>query len=443
MDDFENYAMRSLRRTTLIWMTSLLVVIGLVAFAISYGVALQEAAGFLDGQLRQIALNTGEVVAETNNMDVKHDPEDDFVISIWDLSGKSLRQSDANINLPIQNSPGFATVQAQGEDWRVFLVHGSQRIVQVGQRMSVRQEMAESAALQAAAPILLVIPLAWLLIGWALGKLLERVSSLSIMIAEKSTESKEPIPVENLPAELRPLVDAMNILTGRLQHAMDEQKRFVADAAHELRTPLTALQLQLVNLKTQTSGLNEHLVEEMGGGIKRISLLVHQLLSLARFDERGSQPPLKRLNLTELVTDCIADLIPLAEAKNVDLGRTESDKAHVLGVTDDLRALFSNILDNSIRYTPDEGSIDVAIRVHEGNVTVEVQDSGIGVDEKDIPRLFDRFFRSAPLDIDGNGLGLSIAAAVAKRHKLSIIITNRTDRSGLRVRVVGPITEIV
>ena len=427
--------MTSFRRTTLLWMTVLLAFVGAIAFAVSFEVARQEAGNTLDDQLRQVAMNVGDGPLELHGPTVKHDAEDDFIIMVWDAAGKQLHPSKNGLILPRQTIQGLATVTALSEDWRVYTASDTRQSVQVAQRMSVRLEMAETAGLQAGLPVLVVIPLAWFVIGWSLSRVLNQTSKLAQSIALRSTNSRELIPVEGVPSEIRPLVDAMNVLTDRLQQALEQQKRFVSDAAHELRSPLTALHLQLGNLQSLTHGDHADLVNELGNGIRRAAAMVEQLLRLARSDESSPRPNRIVLDLTELVTQCVADYIHVATAKNVDLGMGARDSATLSGWPSDLKMLFGNLIDNAIRYTPAGGSIDVSVINHNGSPIVEVLDTGCGVLKADIPRLFDRFFRSAPIDIEGSGLGLSIADAVAKRHGLTIQISNRTDRPGLRVCV--------
>ena len=428
--------MNSLRRTALIWVTALLACVGIVAFGISYEVARREANGFLDAQLRQIALNAGDGLPDAAAPSVKHDAEDDFVIAIWNKDGSPLRPAGNAIALPRQARPGFATVQALGEDWRLYQASDGHRTVQVAQRMSVRQEMAEAAAIQAGLPVLIVIPLAWLVIGWSLGQMLGRVTKLARMVGERGVDCRDHIPVEGVPTEIRPLVSAMNALTDRLQHALEQQKRFVADAAHELRTPLAALQIQIGNLRAQTGDSAAGPVEALGEGIRRASLLAEQLLRLARSDETAPHPPAHMLDLTELVTQCVADFVPLAAARNIDLGMGATDAAVLSGHPADLRVMFGNLIDNAIRYTPSGGAVDVSVRHGPGPATVEIVDTGCGVAEADIPSLFDRFFRAATDQAEGNGLGLSIAASIARQHGLAISIQNRREAKGLRVSVI-------
>lgn len=427
--------MTSLRRSALIWMTVLLTVVGGLAFVIAYQLARYEASGFLDDQLRQIALNAGDGLAKATVSTAVDDPEDQFVITIWAPSGALLHSVPDTISLPRQPAPGFATIRAAGHKWRVYLASDAHRTVQVGQRLKIREEMAEAAAFQAGVPILVVIPLTWLVVGWALGQMLSRLTTLADQIAKRTVDNREIIPAAGVPTEVLPLVDAMNILSNRLQQALELQKRFVSDAAHELRTPLTALQIQIDNLGSQATDNQSKLVNDLRAGVGRASGLVEQLLRLARAEEITGTAIPESINLSDLITQCVADFVPLAAAKGIDFGLTSAEAVMILGWPADLKMLFDNLIDNAIRYTPEGGSVDVSLTRRGDTFAIEVIDTGCGVDEADIPRLFDRFVRAAPVDIEGNGLGLAIAAAVAVRHRLMIEIQNRGDCRGLRVLV--------
>lgn len=427
--------MISLRRSALLWMTGLLTAVGAIAFVIAYETARREAADFLDGQLRQIALNAGEGFQEIAAPGANHDPEDEFIINIWSVTGTPLRKPSSGVELPRLSNPGFSTIVAGGEEWRVYLASDGRRTVQAGQRMIVRDEMAEAAAIQAGAPVLVAIPLAWLVVGWSLNRMLGRLAGLAKSIAARGTDRRDPLPVSDVPIEVLPLVEAMNGLTVRLQEAVAQQKRFVSDAAHELRTPLAALQIQIDNLRTAATAEQSERMLEMHAGIRRASVLVEQLLRMARLEETTDDAATETIDLTELVTQCVANFVHLASSKGVEIGMSRRDPALISGSPGELTMLFGNLIDNAIRYTPAGGAVDVAVvRAGRSNV-VEITDTGCGVAAEHLPRLFDRFFRAAPPDIEGSGLGLSIASAVAKRHGLRIGLESRVDGSGVRVRV--------
>ncbi|CEG06661.1 Sensor protein QseC [Afipia felis] len=432
--------MISIRRAALIWMTSVLTFVGVVAFIAAYVIAQQEVADFLDGQLRQIALNAGDSVMSTPAPTEPQDPEDELVIDVWSHTGALLRRTPNAPSVPRLDSAGFATIEAGGVSWRVYQARDADRTVQIAQRMEVRREIAASAAIQAGTPILILIPLAWLVVGWSVGQLTGRLQSLAENIAGKSLDSREPVSTTDVPAEIAPLVEAMNGLTNRLRDALDQQKRFVADAAHELRTPLTALQIQVDNLDARHNETDLASTTKLRDGLARARRLVEQLLRLARSDESENASTREVIELSDVVTQCVADLITIADSKGVDLGIVQSDPVSIVGSRGDIALLFGNLIDNAVRYTPKGGVVNVSIRWLNGRFVVEVSDTGPGVAEADIPRLFDRFFRAAPLDVEGSGLGLAIAASAARCHGFQIEIINRSDRQGLIARVSGAVS---
>jgi two-component system, OmpR family, sensor kinase len=430
--------MTSLRRTALLWMTAMLSIVGIAGGAVSYRLASDEANTFLDSQLRQIALNAGEGVPDTaDSPPLQHDPEDDFSVEIWDGAGERLRASRSMVYIPRRSQAGFGDVHAAGEDWRVYTSINGARTVQVAHREVVRQEIAQRAAISAAIPILVVIPLAWLLIGCALGQFLGQLTIVASAIVERSLDSKDPIPLEGVPKEVSPLVVGMNSLIERLHHALDQQRRFVSDAAHELRTPLTALCLQIENLQHELGqGATGACLAEFERGTRRAAALIDQLLRMARYDAPREVDMAEPVDLPELLKSCLADQIPIAESRGVDLGITTMERVYILGARSELKNLFANLIDNAVRYTPPGGAVNVSIRPCGERAVVEIADTGCGIPRDLLPRVFDRFFRAAPPGIEGNGLGLSIVKVIADRHDLHIELGPR-DGGGLVATVSG------
>jgi two-component system, OmpR family, sensor kinase len=428
----------SLRRTALLWMTGLLTVVGLTTMLIAYLFVRNEADEFLDGQLRQIALNAGSgMSAAIAPPAVDVDPENQFALTIWDGDGNVVHQSLSGVEVPRQKRPGFADVKADGERWHVYTIAGNDRSVQVAQRETVRAEIIETAAIGAAAPILIVIPLSWLVVGWAMNRMLGRLDKLAHEIAARSAAAREPIPLDGVPSEVTPLVVSMNGLIERLRAAVEAQTRFLADAAHELRTPLAAMQIQVDNLATGPNRADDR-VTSLAAGVKRAGALVNQLLRLARLDApvpaRGGQ-----VDLGALLLDCVADVAPIADRKGVDVGVDIQAPAACEGAEADLRTLLSVLIDNAVRYTSLGGSVDVTLSRQDGHPTVDVVDTGPGLPEGQEDRIFDRFFRGFPHDAEGTGLGLAIARRISERFALRLTVANRADgHKGVCARVEFP-----
>ena len=192
--------MISIRRAALIWMTAVLTVVGVVAFIAAYIIAQQESADFLDGQLRQIAMNVGDSVMLAPAPTEPQDPEDALVVEVWSHTGAILRRTPNAPSVPRLDSAGFATIEAGGVSWRVYQARDANRTVQIAQQMEVRREIAASAAIQAGTPILILIPLAWLVVGWSVGQLTGRLQRLAEQIAKKSLDSREPVSTTDVPS---------------------------------------------------------------------------------------------------------------------------------------------------------------------------------------------------------------------------------------------------
>ena len=415
----------SLRRAALVWMTALLAFVGALGAAAAFRLTYSDVSELLDSHLRQIALNAGGGVRVRDAPPATdQDPEDQFSVTIFTASGAPTFAFGPTLGLPPQR-PGFADVEANDESWRVYTAGHTYPIVQVAQQWKVRREVAASAAFTAAAPVLLVIPLSWLVVGWAMNRALRRLDRLVAEIGARGPEAETPVDVAGAPVEIAPLVESFNSLLERLGAAMAAQRRFLADAAHELRTPLAALQIQIDVLRAADSSARETAADALASGVARATALTNQLLNLARLDETTTcrREP---VDLSSLLTDCVAELAPLAAARDIDLGLARDAAPSILAAPEELRSLFANLIGNAVKYAKPGGRVDVALRL-EGATYVEIVDDGPGVPPEHIARLFERFYRagSGPA---GSGLGLAIARRVADRHGFELTVANRERR---------------
>ena len=402
---------------------------------IAYQLARGEAAEFLDGQLRQVALNAGRGLPDLNAPPAAdQDPEDNMAVTIW--KNDILVHSDLPTSLIARPSrPGYADLIITGRRWRSYTTRNDVWMVQVAQRETVRQEIAQSAAVGAAAPILIVIPLSWLVVGFAMNRLLGRLDAVARDLAHRSAAAATAVPLDRVPTEVVPLVEGINSLIARLRAAVDGQKRFLFDAAHELRTPLAAMQIQVDTLAAEPPERFEQGRTAIARGVARTSGLVNQLLQLARLDD-VTAPNLEPVELGHLLLECVSEYVVVAENKGVDLGASIDEPITVNGSPLEIRSLFANLIDNAVRYTPPGGRVDVRLYRRDSAPVVDVLDTGQGLKPGSEAHIFDRFYRAAPVGVDGTGLGLAIARRVAERHGLGLTVENRTDsHRGVLARV--------
>lgn len=238
------------------------------------------------------------------------------------------------------------------------------------------------------------------------------------------------------------------ILAGKalkpLEQAMEEQKRFVADASHELRTPLTALKTEIeVGLREKEPNLKEvkRLLKSNLEEIEGLQALTDNLLYLARHQERGNHFNFKALDLALIAKKAVAKIKPLAKKKEIAI-KTKIQKAPVFGEEGELEKLMVIFLDNAIKYTPRKGQIDLQTGAEKKKIIVEIQDTGVGIPEKDLPHIFDRFYRvdqaRAKDKTNGFGLGLSLAKRIIEMHRGTVRVTSEPGK-GTTFKVEFPV----
>lgn len=215
----------------------------------------------------------------------------------------------------------------------------------------------------------------------------------------------------------------------------------MADAAHELRTPLTALHLQLGALaRAGTESERSEAMEKLSEGVQRAIRLVEQMLALARQEPRA-EPVRTRFALDELAREVVAELVPLADARRIDLGMSEAQTVFIRGERDAVATLIRNLVDNAVRYTPAGGQVDVSVERSDevpAQARIRVVDNGPGIAPEERERVFDRFYRRPGTRSPGSGLGLAIVRAIASAHGATVTLGQGADARGLAVTVTFP-----
>ncbi|CAL78456.1 putative two-component system histidine kinase (QseC-like) [Bradyrhizobium sp. ORS 278] len=221
------------------------------------------------------------------------------------------------------------------------------------------------------------------------------------------------LPTDALPAEIRPLVLAVNQALDRLEDGFRMQRQFTADAAHQLRTPLAVLRTR-IETKGQSAGRAELLAD-----IARMSRIVHQLLEIAELDTLALDPD-EIADLHAVCTEVVAAIAPFALAQGKDIALKGADTpVHVHGNAVMLERAIFNLAENAIKYTAPRTSVEVEIGA---GGAVWVRDRGPGIRPSERGFIFQRFWRGDTRDTEGAGLGLSIVRAVIEDHGASIMV---------------------
>jgi two-component system OmpR family sensor kinase len=364
----------------------------------------------------------------------------DIVITIHKPhSAVPLRSTDPSLPLPEDAPAGFTSEEVNGEQWRIYTLRDNSTLIQVAQRSAVRAELERKAALRTLWPTLFLLPLlvtaVWLIVRLSLRKLDELGRKAQSIDASHLVA----LPVDGVPMELLPIIRSINRMIEGLAQSMESERKFIASAAHELRTPLTALQLQAANLQPTIMAANQQRFGELRAGIARTGALVAQLLRLARADAPIASDTIEPTDLSAVVTDAVSELLPLAVAHGIDLGAEQIVRGTVAALRDDVAIAVRNVVGNAVRYTPDGGRIDLHMRSDGKTLAIDVVDTGPGIAEEHLPRVFDRFFR-ANSQVEGTGLGLSIVKAITTKYGGHATVRNRNDgKSGLVATIAFPL----
>ena len=425
----------SLRRRVLWLVLAVIALVSILQATSAYRSALVEADRMFDYHLQEVARSVhGGLPFSPGG-----DDEVEFSVRIWSPDGTELYRSGAR-QMPSQAVLGFSDATVEGVRYRIYSLRTTEHTIQIAQDLDARIERARSLAWRAILPVVLLAPLLMIAVWWLINSALAPVQRMRKQVAGRAANDLSPLPTRGLPEEVLPLVAEINLLFQRLHEARSAQQQFIADAAHELRSPLTALKLQVQALrKTTDDNKRQIAVERLDEGMERAIELSGQLLALAR-EEAGEAPPqTESVNLEQLARDAVAEVLPHAQARGIDIGLEPGASVEVQGQRQALHVLLRNLLDNAIKYAPAHGTVDIRIEAEAGEgARLVVEDSGPGIAEAEHGRVFDRFYRVAGTDAPGSGLGLAIVKAVAERHRAQVELSRSPRLGGLSVAVRFP-----
>ena len=382
--------------------------------------------------------------------------------------------------LPSSREPELHSVETDGTTYRIAAQRvntaAGELIVLLADGSDPRQQWVRSIWVKVLLPNLALVLAAGFAVNWAVKRALKPLVELTGAVQRRSPRDLSPMDAAAAPAEVQPLVAALNRLLGLVNDQAEGQRRFVADAAHQLRTPLAGLQAQVEAwaqaaeaAETATSAHSAHptgdLASKSGSlllsndkifklrsATRRTSQLANQLLALSRADATAlATQPMQRVDLKELCESILPAHLDAAFEKEIDLGL---DAAPVYAVGHEwlLRELLGNLVDNAVKYTPRGGTATIRCGRTEGvaassagqaqGVFLEVIDDGPGIAPQERSKALERFYRVPGTAGEGNGLGLAIADELARAHHTQLELDYASiagdgigSRRGLRVRL--------
>jgi len=377
------------------------------------------------------------------------DPDDRLFFRITSMSGRALG-GDGALAVPpgmeVDSSPATWNDNLHGLPVRVLAAWlpmdagaGGVVLVQVAETLHRRHTLALEILAHAIVPQLLLIALAGGAVWVGVRRGLVPLQRVREDVSLRSHRDLQPLPLGDVPAEVRPLVAEVNELMGRLGQALDLQQRFVADAAHELKTPVSGLKAQIeLALREDDPRRMHEALGRLREGVDRLSRLVRQLLALAR-NEPVAAASLRRepLDLATLALEASMDWAPAALRRRIDLGFEGAPPARIEGDPGRLRELLNNLVDNAILYSREGGRVTVSVQRAAGpdgqpGVELAVADDAPRIPPAERERVFERFHRVLGTATDGSGLGLSIVREIAALHGARLALEDDPQGPGNR-----------
>jgi two-component system sensor histidine kinase TctE len=321
----------------------------------------------------------------------------------------------------------------------------TEALVQVAETTGKRAQLAAEIFKGVILPQFLILPLAVVLVWFALSRGIRPLAELQQRIRRRQSTDLSPIPERDVPDEVAPLVAAINDLLLRLDRTVATQRHFLADAAHQLKTPLAGLRMQAeLAAREIDSGRGDpasmrHSLRQIAHSSQRAAHMVNQLLAMARAEDAGQVLQRSPADLAALTRAVVRDFVPRAIERRIDLGYegpggAEGDpqaRAILLAEPVLLGELVRNLVDNALQYTPHGGSVTVRVLPDPfGQVVVlQVEDTGPGIAPAEREAVFRPFYRALGSQVDGSGLGLAIVQEIAQRHDAEVTVADARPRT--------------
>lgn len=367
-----------------------------------------------------------------------HEYESKKAFLVKALDGQVLLRSSANV--PFQTIvDGYQTALIGGERWRLFgLTEPENAIaIMVGENIEVRTELQNEIIINTIWPFLAMLPFIALIILVVINQGLKPLQSVAEKVSKRSPSSLDGLRLDAVPVEVLPIVKELNQLFERIRQALDNERRFTSNAAHELRTPLAVLKTHVQVLQMKANDELQPTISRLLNGIDRATHMVEQLLTLARSEAKELEGvTFVELDLVSLTRSVMTDYANLALEKNITLSfEDNTENSLVNGDKALIESVIRNLVDNAVRYTPVDGSINVSIGKTPDGLQLRIEDTGPGIDPAKKELMFQRFQRGNGNGEQGVGLGLFIVKQIIELHHIEFSIENATPTGGLIVRL--------
>lgn len=219
---------------------------------------------------------------------------------------------------------------------------------------------------------------------------------------------------------------AFNSLLDRLQKGFEKERQLIHDVSHQLKTPLTAMRSEIEISLTKNRDCKNYrqVLKNLLSDASRMDSLLKDMMNFAWASSDDQEKTFKKENLSQILNEVAEISQQVAQAKHLELTFNIEENIFILGQREKLFQIFMNLLENAIKYSKKHGKILIKVTAEETMVNIIIKDNGIGIAKKDLPHIFERFYRVSQNHTEGSGLGLSIASALTKAHKGTIEVAS-------------------
>jgi two-component system sensor histidine kinase QseC len=436
--------MKSIRLYLLLALLATIILVSFLSVLQGYRSSTQKVDALFDQRLADLA----DIIVHANH-DTK--PRQERMINtkpsvffqIWSDSNVLLARSGnapTGLIVDLQDTGQFRDINFNQYRWRTYILKDDSlnRSIITAERIDLRYSLADTIVSTAIKPTVIAIPMAAIIIWFAIGFGLRPLKQLTGQLSNKRADDLTPVVLKDTPKELSQLVTTTNDLLSRLNDAFMREQQFAADAAHELRTPISALNVQMHNLKQQANFQDAELAPLIDG-VERMGHVVEQILSLYRNSPDQVFKKFQAVNLYTLAQKILAEQYTQFEEKNQPVSLIGDESCCVNGDEFALKTLLLNLINNAAKYSPDKSEIQVTVEQNKRQICLMVEDAGPGVPKEAYGRVLERFYR-----VDGDqhgsgeigcGLGLAIVKHIVTIHNAKITLSQSELLGGLSVRV--------
>lgn len=365
-----------------------------------------------------------------------------FVVQLLSNDGDVIIQSNQKIEFPpsIIHKKGFHNLKLHGKKWRIYITENKHLgiFLLLAEPGQIRGILTKKLILEDFFIIFLIFPLLGIVIWFSINKSLKPLRDISNALKSKNSLHLEPLRFKRVPEEIKPLVDEINALLLRVKETIAREQEFTGNAAHEIRTPLAIIKtLAQSALKLDSIPTIHQQLKKIIKSVDRGSHVMAQLMSMSKtLPETLYKNDFKLFNLNEVIQDSLVNMVHKALDKNIDLEFDANDSHHqIYGNKVAIDILITNLVDNAIRYSPENSPVYISVYNSEEHVILEVRDQGPGIPKIKQNKIFERFYRLDPNKFQGSGLGLAIVKQIANVHQAEISLETPKESSGVIFRV--------